>query len=197
MSQTDTAATGITVRDLYELIIRVICFGYILIFVINLPFVMMNLLSHAIQAQEFSAELRLYTAHAGSILSQFSYIVVAIVLFLLAPKIAPLLERNPQRLAPVINQWSPVFVVEIMLLSVGILYLVSSFSQFVPWLVRPNPPDILESQRTVALITSGIIGVLALALIYFRPPLARLVTGPLRFKAATADQSDAPPSDGQ
>lgn len=197
MSQTDTAATGITVRDLYELVIRVISFGYIVTFVIVMPSAILDTVVLARQAQDVPLDQLVYGGLVGSLLAQLFFIVMAVVLFLLAKKIAPLLERDPQRLAPVINQWSPVFVVEIVLLTVGILYIMSSLSHFVPWLVRPNPPEILESERTEALVSTGITGLFGLALIFFRLPLARLVTGPLRFKAAPADQSDAPPSDGQ
>ncbi|TVQ77600.1 MAG: hypothetical protein EA380_07170 [Phycisphaeraceae bacterium] len=197
MTEIDTAPAGMTVRDLYELIIRVISFGYIVTFVIVMPSAILDMVVLARQAQDVPLDQLIYGGLVGSLLSQIFYIVMAVVLFLLAKKIAPLLERDPQRLAPVINQWSPVFVVEIVLLTVGILYLVSSLSHFVPWLVRPNPPEILESERTEALISTGIIGLFGFALIFFRLPLARFVTGSLRFTPATKDQSDAPPSAGQ
>lgn len=193
MEDNQQTRSGMTVRDLYELIIRIISFGYILLFVIGIPAVILNVIMLARQAEDIPLDELVYGGIAGSILSQLAFLVVAIVLFLLAPKIAPMLERDPHRPVPVIRQWSPLFATEIVLLVVGILYTFSGIVTAAPWLMRPTPPEIFQQQRNEDLIGAAVTIVLALALIFFRLPLAKLICGSLRFGApGHMTESDAP-----
>ena len=194
MTEIDTAPAGMTVRDLYAIVIRVISLLYIIAYLTTMPVIV---LGYALYAGDYAAA-GIHGARNPYIIEVYGngmILLMAVIFFVFTPQIVRFLERDPDRPVPVFTKWPAAFVAEVILLVIGLMYLVVSVVALLPLLLPPQAEfgsGGIQFHHWVSILQVA----LSIALVYFRVPIAHFLVNSFRF-GAPKNASDAPPSDGQ